>query len=165
MIEFNRGVGSCSGKLDILFKFLFNCTCRSSQVMIAATCLVLKKVNCKIWSYVQMDKVSTITSYLFLIMLNNLLAATFRRCVLFESKIVRGGFIISCLLKLHVMNYNNFACEVLGGDSLELRGMAWWGVTLSLIQIYRNNYQKKKRKPGARRKERFQLISEECILM
>lgn len=61
------------------------------------------------------------------------------------------------------MNYNNFACEVLGGDSLELRGTAWWGVTLSLIQIYRNNFQKEKENLEQGEKNVFNLFQKSAF--
>ena len=109
-----------------------------------------------------MDKVSISTSYVFLIMLNNLSAATFRCCVLFESKILRGGFIISFLLKSHVMNCNNFACGVLGGGAKRDGTVGCHSVSNSDLP---KQLPKRKRKPGARRKECFQLILEECILM
>jgi len=62
------------------------------------------------------------------------------------------------------MNYNNFACEVLGGDSLvELRGTAWWGVTLSLIQIYRNDYHKEKENLEQGEKNIFNLFQKSAF--
>ena len=70
MIAFNRGVCSCSAELVMLFKFLVNWTCGGSQVIIGETCLI--EVNCKLRSCVQMDKISTDTTDLILIMLNNL---------------------------------------------------------------------------------------------
>ena len=54
----------------MLFKFLVNWTCGGSQVIIGETCLI--EVNCKLRSCVQMDKISTDTTDLILIMLNNL---------------------------------------------------------------------------------------------
>ena len=60
MIEFNRGVCSCSVELVALFKFLVNWTCGSSQVIIGETRSI--KVDCELRSYVQMDKTFTDTS-------------------------------------------------------------------------------------------------------